>query len=219
MTPPVDNDPAADLPLPPEPVLSMTEDEAREIRIAYRTARVILEYGSGGSTMVASRLPGKLVFSVESDPNWARQVQLAIDARNLPSPAILYPVDIGPVGLWGRPVDTRDWKKFYDYPSRIWSEPFFRHPDVVLIDGRFRAACLAVTLSRITRPVTVLFDDYARRPAYHVVEDLVGRPRKAGRMAVFEVDPARALRQVDGDMMMRLMRQASYVGNTSYRKL
>lgn len=202
-------------PLPEEPVLSMTEDEAAPLREAYQKARVILEYGSGGSTMVASRLPGKLVFSVESDALWAQRLQHAIDARDLPSPAILYPVDIGPVGAWGRPVDTREWKRFYDYPAKIWSEPFFRHPDVVLIDGRFRAACLAVTRMKITRPVTVLFDDYKGRPAYHEVEALVGKPEMKGRMAVFQVAPATPSAQ-DGEWLMRLMTQASYVKDADY---
>lgn len=200
-----------------EPEFSFPVEEAREIRATYSRAQVILEYGSGGSTMAASRMKNKLIFAVESDPLWAQRVQQAIDARNLPSPAILYPVDIGPVGLWGRPVDTRDWKRFYDYPSRIWDEPFFRHPDVVLIDGRFRAACLAVTLMKITRQVTVLFDDYAQRPAYHVVEELVGAPRMVGRMAIFQISPASNLGALDPELMIRLMQQATYVGSVDYR--
>lgn len=204
-------------PPPAEPEFSMPEAEAREVRSAYRKAHVILEYGSGGSTMTASKMSGKLTFSVESDPLWAQRVQHAIDARNFASPAILYPVDIGPVGLWGRPLDARDWKLFYNYPSKIWDEPFFRHPDVVLIDGRFRAACLAVTRLKITRPVTVLFDDYAQRPAYHVVEELVGPPRMVGRMAVFQVSPVQQMTVADTEMVMRLMQQASYVNGANYK--
>lgn len=200
-----------------EPDFSFPDEEADEVRASYSRAQVILEYGSGGSTMAASRMKNKLVFSVESDPLWAQRIQQAIDTRNLPSPAILYPVDIGPVGRWGRPVDTRDWKRFYNYPSRIWDEPFFRHPDVVLIDGRFRAACLAVTRMKITRTVTVLFDDYAQRPAYHLVEELVGAPRMVGRMAVFQIDPVSTLSPRDMGMMMCMMQQATYVDAVSYQ--
>lgn len=213
MSPAVKTKPA---PLPDEPEFSMPDAEAKQVRAAYRAARVILEYGSGGSTMAAARMTDKLIFSVESDAIWAQRVQHAIDARNLPSPAILYPVDIGPVGLWGRPVNERHWKRFYDYPSRIWNEPFFRHPDVVLIDGRFRAACFAVTRMKITRPVTVLFDDYAQRPSYHEIEKMAGSPKIIGRMAVFHLVPTQPTAS-DSDMLVKMMAQASYIGEANYR--
>lgn len=175
--------------VPHWPPLSLPAAEAEFIRAQYANAPVILEYGSGGSTIVASEQPGKLVFSVESDRDWAIRLQREIDDRNLPSPALVYHVDIGPTGDWGRPLGPQNWTKFQQYPLSIWSEPFFRHPDVVLIDGRFRAACLIAVLLHARKPVTVLFDDYAERPAYHSVEKFV-RPNKIiGRMAVFEVKP------------------------------
>ena len=46
--------------------------EADAVQAAYAGAQVILEYGSGGSTVLAAAMPGKTVFSVESDPAWAR---------------------------------------------------------------------------------------------------------------------------------------------------
>lgn len=201
---------------PKAPVLSLPEEEARALRAAYRKASVILEYGSGGSTVIAAKLPGKLVFSVESDPLWAQTIQHYLDSQNFPSPVIVHAVDIGPVGAWGRPLDGSQWKKFHHYPMGIWDAPFFRHPDVVLIDGRFRAACLAVTRMRITRPVTVLFDDYADRKAYHAVEALVGAPRMVGRMAVFDLAPA-PLTEADISGLMGFMTQATYVSNARYR--
>ncbi|WP_297772749.1 hypothetical protein [uncultured Roseovarius sp.] len=173
----------------PRPELSFPEDEAAYLTSAYKAAQVILEYGSGGSTVLASEMPGKLIFSVESDWLWAIRLQSHIDAQNMPSPATVYHADIGPTGTWGRPLDNTHWAQFHKYPLSIWDEPFFRHPDVVLIDGRFRAACMMTVMTRITQPVTVLFDDYTERRPYHVVEDWV-RPRETtGRMAVFDVAP------------------------------
>ncbi|MFU8777657.1 MAG: hypothetical protein ACNA7M_08300 [Roseovarius sp.] len=175
---------------PTRPELSLPEAEAPHLKSAYEAAQVILEYGSGGSTVMAAELPGKLIFSVESDPVWARNLQHYLDTAGLPSPVIVSYADIGPVGKWGRPVDSTHWERFHRYPCDIWKKPFFRHPDVVLIDGRFRAACLAMTQLTITRPVTVLFDDYAARQTYHAVEDVVGPPtRMIGRMARFELTP------------------------------
>lgn len=165
------------------------EAEDALVRAAYGAARVILEYGSGGSTWFASGLPGKLVFSVESDRAWAQAMQARIDAADLPSPAIVHHVDIGPTGSWGRPVDDRAWARFHRYPAAIWDAAFFRHPDLILIDGRFRPACLAHACLRITRPVRVLFDDYTTRPAYHAVERFAEPVARAGRMAEFRLVP------------------------------
>lgn len=173
------------------PELSFPPEEVDTLRAAYAEARVILEYGSGGSTVLASELPDRLVFSVESDRAWALRLQAEIDRRTLPSPALVYHVDIGTTGDWGRPVGPEAWPRFYRYPLAIWDEPFFRQPDVVLIDGRFRPACLMAVLLHCERPVTVLFDDYRDRPAYHSVERFVSPSALVGRMAVFRIEPKR----------------------------
>ncbi|VVS96338.1 conserved hypothetical protein [Roseovarius sp. EC-HK134] len=174
---------------PTRPELSFPSREAAYLKLAYNEARVILEYGSGGSTVLASEMSDKLIFSVESDWRWAIRVQSYIDAGNLPSPATVHHANIGPTGTWGRPLDNTHWSKFYNYPLSIWEKPFFRHPDLVLIDGRFRAACMMTVMARITQPVTVLFDDYTERLPYHVVEDWLKPRETIGRMAVFDVLP------------------------------
>lgn len=171
------------------PELSFPEEEARALRNAYSRANVILEYGSGGSTVLAANMSGKFVVSVESDRRWAQRLQSHIDAENTASPAIVYHADIGPTGDWGRPLDDAYWPRFHIYPLAIWSQPFFRHPDVVLIDGRFRTACFITVLARITRPVIVLFDDYRERKPYHTVEQWVEPHQMVGRMALFDVRP------------------------------
>lgn len=169
--------------------LTLPSNESDHLRAAYADARVILEYGSGGSTRVAAEMPGKLVFSVESDRDWATSLQAELDGAGLPSPAIVYYVDIGRTGLWGRPVDSSSWQKFHRFPTAIWNEPFFRHPDLVLIDGRFRAACFVATCMAITRPVRLLFDDYNERPVYQLVEEIARPARMIGRMAEFQLEP------------------------------
>lgn len=171
------------------PELSFPTDETNLLRRVYHDAKIILEYGSGGSTIIGSEQPYKLIFSVESDHDWAIRLQHEIDMRNLPSPAFVYHVDIGPTGNWGRPLGPEAWTRFHRYPLAIWDEPFFRQPDVVLIDGRFRPACLMAVLLRTQKPVTVLFDDYIKRPAYHSVEAFLQPTEMVGRMAVFDVQP------------------------------
>lgn len=168
----------------------MPEKEALFLRQCYQDATVILEYGSGGSTKMAAQMPGKFIVSVESDQDWAIALQADIAQANYPSAAIVHHVDIGPTGAWGRPKDASSWQKYHRYPLDVWDQPFFRHPDLVLIDGRFRAACLVTVALRARHPVRVLFDDYADRPEYHVVEKFLRPGQHVGRMAVFMLEPA-----------------------------
>lgn len=169
--------------------LTFPEAEAACLRKAYEAADVILEYGSGGSTVMAADMPGKLIFSVESDRAWAMALQKDLDSVPRRSPAIVWHVDIGPTAEWGRPVDTRHWAKFHHLPMKIWDEPFFRHPDVVLVDGRFRPACFAATCLRIDRPVRLLMDDYVGHPVYHTLERIATPVQIVGRMAIFDLEP------------------------------
>lgn len=167
----------------------MPPTERDFLQEAYEDAHVILEYGSGGSTLMAARMPGKTIFSVESDPDWADKVRARIAADACPSQAIIHHVDIGPTGAWGLPKSGASWRNFQRYSMAVWDEPFFKQPDVILVDGRFRTACLMAAVLRTKRRVTVLFDDYTVRPAYQTVERLLGRPRTIGRMAVYQIVP------------------------------
>jgi len=173
-----------------KPELTLPPEEAEWIQEVYANAEVILEYGSGGSTLVASELPGKTIFSVESDKAWLENLEAYLELNPGQSPVILHHGDIGPTKEWGAPVNGDAWRKFHRYPLSVWDRDDFVHPDTVLIDGRFRKACLLTTLFRATKPCTVYFDDYMNRPKYHEVEDFVPRAENRGRMARFEIEPA-----------------------------
>lgn len=173
------------------PELTLPEAEAARLREAYEGAGVVLEYGSGGSTVMAAEMPGTQVFSVESDRDWAEMMLRWFEA-NPPAPgsdAQVIWVDIGPTKEWGHPAKASKHLRFAQYPLAVWDMDGFAQPDVVLVDGRFRTGCVMATAFRTQKPVTVFVDDYARRKAYHRVEDFVGAPRMTGRMAEFNVAP------------------------------
>jgi hypothetical protein len=171
----------------PEITLPPTEEAA--LRAYYGVADVILEYGSGGSTVIAAELADKTVFSVESDAKWLQGMQ-AYFASNPPLAKLtLHHGKIGPTKEWGHPKTDENFRKWSGYPLSVWDLEQFVHPDVVLIDGRFRAACFLTTLFRITKPTTVLWDDYSDRKSYHEVETLVKPIKMFGRMACFELTP------------------------------
>lgn len=190
------------------PELTLPDAEAARLRAAYQGADVVLEYGSGGSTVMAAEMPGKTVYSVESDRDWA-EMMLGWFEGNPPatgSEAQVIWVDIGPTKEWGHPLKASKHLRFAQYPLAIWDMEGFQQPDVVLVDGRFRTGCVMATAFRTAKPVTVLVDDYKRRKAYHRVETFLGAPKMFGRMAEFEVapmlpEPARLLEIVE--MMTR----------------
>jgi hypothetical protein len=185
------------------PGLTLPEAEAEALRAAYEDASVILEYGSGGSTVMAAEMPGKTVFSVESDKDWAEDMRRWF-ADNPPAEGSTVDViwsDIGPTKTWGHPQDDSEWRRWPRYPLGVWRDKAFRQPDVVLVDGRFRIGC-ALAAAFLTRaPLTVLFDDYGARPRYARVEDWLGQPLMIGRMAVFEVVPT----PIDPDRLLQVV--------------
>jgi hypothetical protein len=184
------------------PNLTMPEQEAAALRAAYASADVILEYGSGGSTVMASEMPGKSITSVESDGDWAAMMQRWFEENPPVSSVAIHHVNIGPTKAWGMPKGNAAFQRWPDYPLNVWGLPGFRHPDVVLIDGRFRPACLLATALHISHPVTAFVDDYTPRAAYHKVEAVLKPVALHGRMAEFRVEPM----QVQADRLLWLMR-------------
>jgi hypothetical protein len=173
------------------PELTLPAEEAAWLRGAYEGASTILEYGSGGSTLMGAELPGKVIWSVESDAAWAARMQGWLEAHPPVAEVRIRHVDIGPTRRWGHPAGKADFERYPRYPLSVWDAPGFPHPDVVLVDGRFRVGCFLATLFRIRRPVQLYFDDYRGRRAYHVVEDFVAPAELRGRMARFELSPRR----------------------------
>lgn len=171
------------------PELTLPDAEADWLRAVYEGAGCILEYGSGGSTVLAGEMPGKSVWSVESDADWAEGMRGWFKANPPKASVTICHADIGETRQWGFPKGDADWRKYPHYALSVWDRHGFRQPDVVLIDGRFRVACFLATLFRTTAPVTVLFDDYLSRPGYHVVEDFAERVETRGRMARFDLTP------------------------------
>lgn len=169
------------------PELTFPEDVGEWVREQYAAAKVILEYGSGGSTVMASEMPGKTILSVESDKRWMRSLRAYLDQSSPLSEVHLHHANIGKTGKWGRPVDATGFRRYHRYALDIWDEPGFRAPNLVLIDGRFREACFYAVMLRCTKKTTVLFDDYTDRASYHRVEQFAQPVEIRGRMAKFEL--------------------------------
>ncbi len=183
----------------PEPTLP-PEEEAW-LRAAYEEAGVILEYGSGASTVMAAGMDGKTVFAVESSKKWAERMRDHFAAEPPRSNVEIVPIYVGPVKKWGMPRDDSHFHRWPRYPLKIWDRLDDCQPDVVFVDGRFRVACVLATLYRTRKPVSLYFDDYTERPPYHVIEEFVPVAETRGRMARFEIEPA----AVPPERLMQIM--------------
>lgn len=153
-----------------------------------------VEYGSGGSTLLADRAHIPTV-AVEGDRFFARAVARKITDSNLTR---LLVADIGTTVEWGiplfkAPTERRKarWLSYVDAPYRALRTLDRALPDLVLVDGRMRRACAleAVRQAQVgNQAVTLCFDDYTSREYYNGVEAWLGKPRMAGRMAIFHSD-------------------------------
>lgn len=163
------------------------------------SCKLYLEYGSGGSTVLAAR-HAKRIVSVESDAVFAKAVCKKIGAA--PHLQMLTP-KIGPTREWGFPIFTgitedrvRKWSR---YPKAPWSE-LNEAPDLILVDGRFRVACALESLLHAEPETCILVDDYVGR-GYSKIEEFAELRATHGRMAEFRIssnfDRAKCLRALE----------------------
>lgn len=168
-----------------------------------RQCRAYLEFGAGGSTCFAAAADKPLV-TIDSDPYFLTAVRTAIERNRTYRPAqqtFIYR-DIGPITWWGTPVfrslpgRTRA-RKFRHYSDVPLGEFRGALPDLVLVDGRFRVACALKAMRALTPASgwTLVVDDYADRPHYHVLERFAQLRGRIGRLAVFD-----GLRAEGGDL-------------------
>lgn len=174
-----------------QPVMTDAEIALLERRLSGCTS--LLEFGCGGSTFVAARHVGRIV-SVDSDPAWLAKVE-----RTLAQEAVdFFPfhADIGPVGEWGYPMDEAHMRAWPRYHVAVWRQ-LSGSPDAVLVDGRFRVACLLQAVIHCRPDALFLFHDFQDRPQYHRVLKHVELIDSADTLAVL-----RARGDVDGKAVL-----------------
>jgi hypothetical protein len=183
-------------------------ESARYFRDQLAGARNYLEYGSGASTVLANQLVTNLV-SVDSDASLLADVRRTLCQNDRRAMAKLIHVNIGMTVDWGFPVfqkptrrRVRRWEEYAKAPWRYF-RTIGQQPDLVLVDGRFRVACVLESLLSLS-PMSeskILVDDYVDRPEYAVVEEYAD-VEIVGRMAVLH-----PRRLVDRINVRRLVRQ------------
>ncbi len=160
----------------------MTPAETGALKGELERTRFYVEFGAGGSTALAASLPNiQRVVTFESDPAWIQK--LAATGLCPPEKVTLVHADIGPVKEFGHPKDfLRQAEKFRNYWEPLGT--LDEKPDFILIDGRFRIACLLFSL--LCAPDTVYaIHDYTVRPKYHCVEEFAEKGLTVGTLQFF----------------------------------
>ena len=149
-----------------------------------KAARSYVEFGAGGSTIMADRL-GIPTVSVEGDRYYAKSVRKGLRGGSV---RILTP-DIGLTERWGKPLFRKPtprrlakWRRYIEAPFGLAPDP-----DLILVDGRFRVACALECARRVKQATLIVDDYYDGRPQYAVLERWLGKPHRIGRSAVFDL--------------------------------
>jgi hypothetical protein len=168
----------------------MEESESRLLGDCLAEASYYLEYGCGGSTLLACQSTARMIVSIDSDARWIAKlhenehVSKAAEQGRL----VLHHVDIGEVGEWSRPKDEtkiRQWPHYYLWPYLALEIQF----DLVLIDGRFRVEC-ALAAAAFGSPGTIVaIHDYKRRAGYYGVEKFFDLVVSVDSLFVFKRRP------------------------------
>ena len=172
----------------------LTEDGLVLWKREVENSQVYLEFGIGGSTVLAATLTGyRHIIGIDSDPKWVEAVRTSPNVANALSEgrAQLIFGDIGPVLNWGKPLAPNP-SQFSSYclDSLLSIDPEVLHKiDTVLIDGRFRVACAAAACALLPNLRRLLIDDWEREE-YTVVKNFASVIDETGsatrRFAVLE---------------------------------
>ena len=173
-----------------EPLVPHMPPEARAaLERHLRAAGTYLEFGAGGSTVLAAQLSVPSITSIESSKAWIDHVAGSIGSFASKSVVRLLHADIGETKEWGHPVDDSAIRRWPGYFWGAWEavRQGGLDPDLVLVDGRFRVACFLSSLLHLPPGRTILWDDYVDRPQYRCVEAWVAPTAYHSVMAEFHV--------------------------------
>jgi hypothetical protein len=192
--------------------IALARPAMRPAEIAHLTGllartRRMLEFGAGGSTTLALKMGVSHLVSVESDSSWIDRIHAddaAARARMDGRLSILH-ADIGAVGFMGAPTGDGIRDRWPDYARLPWSQADARQLDLVLIDGRFRVACILETALRVERQTLITVHDFWNRPAYHAVLPFLDEIDRCQTLGVFRAKP-----DLDRDAANALLTLAAY---------
>lgn len=168
----------------------MTEQELSLLHGELLRAAFYLEFGSGNSTRMAASLPHlRKITVVESDDTFF-QAQVSTDEavrKALESGRLDYRyINIGKTSAWGYPLTMERLDAWPDYSSAVFRRR--ADYDLILVDGRFRVACILQACLRCEYRSHILVHDFFNRSAYFVVLPFLSLIRRVDSFGLFKPD-------------------------------
>lgn len=179
----------------------MEPGEVALLRKASHRREHVVEFGCGASTLLLLRNGVAALDSVDSQRAWIASVCEEADAAEALRTGRLrmHCIDIGPTRKWGHPLNDEAKDRWPRYAQAVWRSALPQPVDFVLIDGRFRVACVLMALLNTRPDALVAFHDlWTRLKLYGEILqffDVVGR---AGSLAVLAQRPTPDRARIEG---------------------
>jgi len=178
--------------LSPRPLLYnivMSNRERLLFEETVKDARHYLEFGMGGSTLLALQISRAKVYTVESSYEWIEHMRKYLLIRWYERKRLfIFHANIGPTGRWGYPISNLYRDHFSLYSERVFHFIGKQNIDVVFIDGRFRVACaLQVILRYNTNNLNILIHDFWNREYYHILLNYLEPLKKVDTLGLFAI--------------------------------
>lgn len=187
---------------------AMVRKEIRRLDRYLAGARSYVEFGCGGSTLMAVRSPVERAWSVESDPGWIDRIRTdpEIAAAERAGRLTLWHADIGrtkgygyPVlPWWSRPFRTKLREKWPTYYESIWSLDGPADADLFLVDGRFRVACGLSVAAHCRGDALVAVHDFNNRPEYGELLTVYDKLDEARNLVILRRKPSVGAGEIAG---------------------
>ena len=171
----------------------MRLDEYSLFKELCRGRKVVLEYGSGGSTIYLLK-ENKDVFSVESNPDFYGYMNsIRFIKRELEKRLHYSYIDLGPTNQWGKPLTKENHMNWGAYYSKVWNDINAAKTkiDIIFIDGRFRVCCCLFSILKVIeygwKDIVFIIHDFWRRNQYHVVLKFLQEIKSSNSLAAFKL--------------------------------
>jgi hypothetical protein len=186
---------------------SMRPREIALLSSLLRRTKHMVEFGAGGSTTLSLKLGVSHLLSVESDAEWISRILVddAAARAHEDGRLKLLHADIGLIGFLGGPGKASDRSKWPSYSRTPWAHLGDHALDLILIDGRFRVACILDSLLRVDRHTVLAVHDFWNRPAYHIVLPFLDEIDRCESLGLFRVR-----RELDRTAAEALLKEAAY---------
>ncbi len=169
----------------------MTSNEREFLGAEMAKAHRYLEYGAGGSTQMAVACENLTnIYSVESDPKFVTDT-LAKDpaimaAQNAGRLHFKF-IDIGPTRMWGYPKNRSKIHLWPNYALTGFGQGMSW--DLILVDGRFRVACVILAALEASARCRVLVHDFTDRSEYKAMLRFMRIARQVDALVLLEKRP------------------------------